>query len=94
MYVHGAWNAICDRCGRKFKNFQLKKTWDGYYVCPNDWEPRHPQDFLRGKPDNQTVPWARPEQEWNFVVPENVILDTKGVGIRGTDGEYITSTED
>jgi len=58
----GDWNAICDRCGEKRKASDLKKTWDGYYVCPEKcWELRHPQDFLRGKKDDQSVPWTRPE---------------------------------
>ena len=31
--VRGDWNAICDRCGFKFKASELKKTWDNLYVC-------------------------------------------------------------
>lgn len=59
----GQWNAFCDRCGEKRKSKDLKKTWDGYYVCPEScWEVRHPQDFLRGVKDDQSVPWTRPEQ--------------------------------
>lgn len=61
-FKKGEWNAICDRCGGKFKSSQLRKTWDGFYVCRDDYEPRHPQDFLRGVKDNQSVPWTRPEQ--------------------------------
>lgn len=26
------------------------------------WEPRHPQDFLRARKENNTLPWTRPEQ--------------------------------
>ena len=44
----GDWNAICDECGKKFKASQLKLRWDGFMVCQRDWEPRHPQDFVRG----------------------------------------------
>lgn len=57
----GAWNALCDRCKFKFKNYELKKTWDGFYVCEECWEPRHPQDFVRGVEDNPSVPWSRPD---------------------------------
>jgi len=57
------WNGFCDRCGEKRKASDLKKTWDGYYVCPEScWEIRHPQDFLRGEKDDQSVAWTRPEQ--------------------------------
>lgn len=60
-YKKGDWNAICDTCGFKFKASQLRKTWDGFYVCKNDWEPRHPQERLRSKPDNRPLPWTRPD---------------------------------
>jgi len=61
MYVHGAWNMICDRCGGKFKNIELRKTWDGLYVCPMDYDERNQQDFVTATPDNQRIPYARPE---------------------------------
>jgi len=57
----GNWNVICDSCGRKFKGSELKLRWDGYYVCREDWEPRHPADFIRPIPDQQRLPWTRPE---------------------------------
>ena len=60
-YNDGNWNAICDECGKKFKFSHLKKRWDGLYVCEQDWEPRHPQDFLKGIRDNMSVPVSRPE---------------------------------
>ena len=60
-YVPGDWNAVCDVCAQKYKASLMRKRWDGLMVCPNDWEPRHPQDFLRAVPDRQAVPWNRPE---------------------------------
>ena len=66
-FVPGDWNAICDVCAQKYKSSQMKKRWDGLMVCPNDWEPRHPQDFLRAVPDRQAVPWSRPETPDVFV---------------------------
>lgn len=66
-HIVGDWNAICDRCGFEFKASQLRKTWDGLYVCEEDWEQRHPQDFIRGVKEDQSVPWTRPEQEDTFV---------------------------
>jgi len=44
-YRHGDQNAICDRCGFKFKLSELMKTWDGYMVDSLCFEPRHPRDF-------------------------------------------------
>jgi hypothetical protein len=63
----GDWNAICDVCGFKFKASELKKDWQGLMVCPTDYELRHPQDFLRVRPDNPSVPWSRPEGEDVFI---------------------------
>ena len=60
-YKKGDWNAICDICGFKFKASKLKKQWDGLMVCPQDFSPRHPQEFLRGKKDDQSVEWTRSE---------------------------------
>ena len=57
----GLWNAECDRCGFKFKNVDLKKEWNGLMTCKDCWEVRHPQDFLRGVPDDSSVPWSRPD---------------------------------
>lgn len=66
-YTSGDWLAICDSCGKQFKASSLRKRWDGLMVCEGDWEERHPQDFVRGVPDNMSVPWARDEPEDTFV---------------------------
>ena len=61
-YKSGEWNAICDSCGRKFKSSQLRKRWDGFVVCEQDWEPQHPIDFLKARQETPAPPWTRPEQ--------------------------------
>lgn len=67
-YKPGDWNAICDSCGRKFKASQLKKRWDGFMVCNEDFELRHPQDFVKAKNDKIDVPWARTNIDGVFIV--------------------------
>lgn len=62
-YVPGTYNAICDQCGVKFKASDLRVRWDGAFVCSKDWEPRHPQDYVRGRVDNQRVAIARPDED-------------------------------
>lgn len=58
----GDYNAICEVCGFKFKASQLKDRWDGLKVCKEDWEPRHPQDMIKGPIGTEsTVPWTSPE---------------------------------
>ena len=60
-YAHGQWNADCDVCGFKFKSKDLKKRWDGLYVCSEDWESRHPMDFQKALKEDTSIPWSRPE---------------------------------
>jgi hypothetical protein len=67
-YEHGTNNGICDRCGFKFKTNQLKKEWNGLYTCTLFcWEPRHPQDLIRSKHDDQRPSISRPEGDDVFI---------------------------
>lgn len=66
-FVSGDWNAICDVCGFRYKASQLRKRWDGLMVCTHDWEPRHPQDFIKPIKERIGVPWTRPNPEPVFV---------------------------
>lgn len=63
LFKSGEWHATCDVCGGKFWSSQMQKRWDGFMVCKADFEPRHPQDFLRARKDNIAIPWSRPKQE-------------------------------
>ena len=66
-YDSGKWNVICDRCGFQFKNTEVKKTWDGFYVCEADWEPRHSLDFIKAPKPERALPYTRPEPTDTFV---------------------------
>ena len=68
-WAGGDWNAVCFECGHKFKASELKRHWQGYWVCLAHWEPRHPQDFVKGVTDNQTPPWVQPEPADVFTGP-------------------------
>ena len=64
----GDYNAICDRCGFKYKASQLQKErHTKLFVCKSCWDIRNPQDFLKGYSDKQTVAIARPEAPDEFV---------------------------
>ena len=66
QYIAGDYWQICDECGRKIRNSQSRKRWDGLIVCPADWEPRHPQEVLHDTPnEHQSVQDARPRPESN-----------------------------
>ncbi len=61
FFLKGQWAVICDICGQKYHSAQLKERWDGLMCCEQDWNLRQAQDFVRGVPDPQAVPWSRPD---------------------------------
>lgn len=63
----GDWNVACSMCGRKRKASTTVKNWQGLWRCPEHNEPRQPQDFSRGVPDNMSVPFVQREEDL-FVV--------------------------
>lgn len=69
-YKKGEWNTICDRCGAKRKSGEMQIEWDNYWVCKRCFETRHPQDFVRGVEDDQSVPISRPRGEDVFITEE------------------------
>ncbi len=71
-YKHGDNNVICDVCGAKVKASQTLRRWDQLIVCRDDWEPRHPQDFVRGRRDRQVAPVSRPESPDYFLSANEV----------------------
>ena len=89
-FSSGQWNFYCDVCGRKLKSGEGRKRWDGYMVCSDDYETRHPQDFLRTKPDRQSVPWSRPKTP-DIFIPIN--FTEHPTDIIGIDETVTTSTD-
>lgn len=55
------YNVECDRCGYWLAASLCQKEWTGWFVCKKCWEPRHPQEFLKLKPEQIAVPVARPD---------------------------------
>lgn len=66
-FAHGDYNVICDRCGTKYKASDCVLEWDNLFVCQECHEPRHPQEFLRGIPDRQSVEIPRPDTTPTFI---------------------------
>ena len=76
-YKAGEWNVTCDVCGKKIKSGEAKHRWDGFVVCPSDFEYRHEQDFVRARQDKISVPFTRPRPVDVFVhVPTNMYIDS------------------
>jgi len=74
----GDWNAVCWVCGNKRKASKLKKHWQGYWVCPEHWEPRHPQDFVKAVPDVQTTPWVQPQPTGTYTLTDFLMTESSG----------------
>ncbi len=74
-FVLGDSNAICDCCGFKFKQSQLRKRWDGAMVCSKDFELRHPQDSLKAVPERNAIRDARIQPAPRFLQPGEVTAD-------------------
>lgn len=67
---------ICDASGFKVPLGDLVKQWDGAYVDRRFVDKRRqPQDFIRGVPDDQRLPFARPETTDTFIDPGSVTGD-------------------
>ncbi len=59
-FISGEFNLYCDVCSKKIKAHEAKHRWDGLIVCEKDYETRQPQDFVRARQDQITVPFSRP----------------------------------
>lgn len=75
-YRPGDHYVICDECGFKVRASETRKRWDNYRVCTKDWEPRHPQDYVRGRRDRQRVSDPRPETVDVFLDDNDVTADS------------------
>ena len=59
---------ICQRSGFRVSVEEgLMQTWDGLWVRKEDWEPRHPQDFVRSRPETNQRGSVSPEQPDSFI---------------------------
>lgn len=77
-YKHGDWYVICDRTGFKIKASEARREWNGLLVHKSVWEPRHPQDFVKGTRDVQSPPFTRGESTDTFVGPLSLEGDALG----------------
>ena len=83
-YKSGDWWLQCDVCSKKIKASEAKQRWDGYVVCEEDYENRHPQDFIRAKMDKISVPFTRPRSPDVFIEPVCTFITGLGEADIGT----------
>lgn len=63
----GDYLVLCDRSGFVGWASDTVIEWNGLRVLKRFAEARHPQDMVRGVPDDQTVQNARPEPDDVFL---------------------------
>ena len=74
---------ICDISGFRYRLRDMKKTWNGYLVGPDQWSPKEPQLMPKPTPvDPQALKDPRPDQptDNNFFT----VYTNSGDGILGT----------
>lgn len=92
----------CELSGHVGWDDEMVKTWDGKWVLKEYFEERHPQDYVRSRNEDQSVPVARPEatvQNASDLYPngvtygeEETLTNTLIVGQSGRD--TLTTTDD
>lgn len=95
VYLSGQWNAICDRCGFKFKSGELKKDWQGLMVCDKDFELRNQQDLIRVKAERAIPTWSRPRPVEAFLLSNpitEIIYMESGEGYENNMQNYVDPT--
>jgi len=88
-YKSGDWNVTCDVCSKKIKASKSYKRWDGFIVCADDFEMRHPQDFVRAKQDKISVPFTRPIPSLVFTSIPYALYVEEGYYINPYNKQYI-----
>jgi len=66
-YRPGSFYRVCDRTGFAERAGRTKMQWNNIIVWDRVYEARQPQDFVKGIPDDQTVPLPRPRQPATYV---------------------------
>lgn len=89
-----------DRTGFPVRAEDTRKEWNGLITWERVWEPRQPQDLVRGVKDKQSVPEARPLPPNDYVGPiavqmsDNAAAGQTFVEVESTagfgDGDMIT----
>ena len=76
---------ICDISGFRYRLKDMKKTWDGFLVGPDQWSPKQPQlEAPRVGPDPQAVKDPRPDRTEpvaEALLTNNPFLSTSGSAV-------------
>lgn len=91
-YIPGDYWMICDVCGFQYRRSQMRKRWDGAWVCPKDYERRHPQDSVKVRKERAGVPVARPDID--TAISSTEIKTAASKGDKTIDVDSISGIDD
>ena len=93
-YIRGSFYRTSDRTGFPTRAENTRREWNGLIVENKVWEPRQPQDLVKGVPDVQSVPDARPLGQNVYVGPisvqttANAVVGQTSIPVQTTFGFY------
>lgn len=93
-YKLGSFYRVDDRTGFPQRAERTRMEWTGLIVDQARWEPRQPQDLVKGVPDIQSVPDARPLSQNIYVGPisaqttENAVVGQTAIPVQTIFGFY------
>jgi hypothetical protein len=93
-YKPGSFYRVDDRTGFPQRAERTRMEWNGLIVDEKVWEPRQPQDLVKGVPDIQSVPDARPLASHVYVGPISVqttadaVIGQTSIPVQTTFGFY------
>ena len=91
FYRPGSWYRQDDRTGFPRRAEDTRQQWNGIIVGEDVWEPRQPQDLVKGVKDDQSVPQARPKPPTTYVGP--IYSQLAASGIVGQTELMLTSVD-
>ena len=81
---------ICDISGFRYRLRDMKMTWDGFLVGPDQWEPKQPQlNPPHFSPDAEAIRNPRPQVSSSLVAGEGVVRTIDANSMMTTTGDSI-----
>lgn len=76
-WIPGDYWVECQRTGKVIRASDARREWTGLIVAKEEWEPRHPQDYLRTRADKMTprgiINPETPGTELTLCLPTSVV---------------------
>ncbi len=88
----GDWLFNCQKCGRTMYGSEVRQEWTGLRGHAGCIDARHPQEYVRGVRDDQTVPFANPPGTPYFLGVNEVNYSTD-VEVLSPDGSPVLSPD-